>query len=164
MKHLQVVIIGFAALTGLANAQTVYKSHDAHGNPVYTDQPQPGAKELELKPVNTTPASIPGSAPARQVAAPVRAYTKIGIDVPSPIPNGLAPTTVGIITEPALRPGDSWELKLDGETVASGASGSATIPTIERGNHTLQVDVLSGGSVVGSSNPVEVFVFRPRGK
>jgi len=162
LKHLKVVMICLAALTGLAAAQAVYKSQDAQGNPVYTDQPHPGAKELELKPVNTTQAVMPSSVPMQQ-AAPVKTYTKIGIDVTSPIPNGLAPTTVGIIIEPALRSGDSWQLKLDGDIVASGASGSATIPTIARGNHALQVDVLSGGNIVGSSGPVEIFVFWPGG-
>lgn len=141
-------------------AQAVYHSKDAKGNPVFSDQPKPGAKEVEVKPTNTTPALAPTYV-SPQAANQFKGYSHIGVEVPRPIPNGLAPTNVGIIIEPALRPGHSWQLNLDGGTVASGVESDATIPKLDRGNHVLQVDVLDGGRVVGSSEPVEVFVMWP---
>lgn len=158
-KYLAVTSLLISAFT---SAQTVYQSKDANGNPVFSDQPKPGAKEVEIKSINTTPAVRPTSAPS-QTANEFKGYSRISLGVTTPIPNGLAPTNVGINIEPALRPGDSWQLKLDGGVIASGVESSATIPKIDRGNHTLQVDVLGGGNIVGSSDPVDVFVFWPGG-
>lgn len=159
LKCLAVTSLLISAFT---SAQTVYQSKDANGNPVFSDQPKPGAKEVEIKSINTTPAVTPTYAPS-QTTNEFKGYSRIGIAVPNPIPNGLTPTTVGIVTEPALRPGDSWQLKLDGGVIASGVESSVTIPKIDRGDHTLQVDIVSSSGVVGSSDPTDVFVFWPGG-
>jgi hypothetical protein len=156
-KFLIVLCLSVSTLTG---AQTVYHSKDAQGNPVFSDQPKPGAKAVEVKPTNTTPALTPTYTPP-PTSNQFKAYSHIGIAVPSPIPNGLVPTNVGILVEPALQPGHSWQLKLDGGAIASGTEAGATIPPLERGNHVLQIDVLDGGRVVGSSDPVDVFVLLP---
>lgn len=149
-------------ISAFADAQTVYQSKDAHGNPVFSDQPKPGAKEVEIKSINTTPAVTPTNIPSQTVNQ-FKGYSYIGVVVPSSIPNGLTPTNVGITIEPALQPGHSWQLKLDGGVIASGVEGSATIPKLDRGNHTFQVDILGTDGIVGSSSPVDVFVFWPGG-
>ena len=149
------------ALTGLVAAETVYQSKDAEGKPVYTDQPSSGATPVELGPLNTTPAVAPQAAPPPQQQARPGGYAIVAIQVTNPIPNGLAPTTVGIVTEPALRRGDRWNLMLDGQVAASGTGSSATIPTISRGDHTLELHVVRGGGLVGSSGPKHIFVYWP---
>ncbi len=156
----KLLIVTCLLASAFAAAQTVYHSKDAQGNPVFSDQPKPGAKEIEIKPVNTTPSLTPTYAPP-QTENQFKGYAHIGVSVPSPIPNGLVPTNVGILVEPALQPGHNWQLKLDGSAIASGTEAGATIPPLERGNHVLQVDVLDSGHIVGSSDPVDVFVLLP---
>ncbi|HEY3697899.1 MAG TPA: DUF4124 domain-containing protein [Spongiibacteraceae bacterium] len=161
MKHPLALAITLAtAMTTPLCAQTIYQSKDAKGNPVFTDQPKPGAKEVELKSINTTPAVTPGSAPANPGSA-FSGYSHIGVAVPNSIPNGLAPVTIGISTEPALQPGHSWQLKLDGSVIASGTESSTTVASMPRGDHTLAVDILAGGSVIASSESTAIFVFWP---
>lgn len=152
-------ILLIALVSASCCAQTVYRSEDAQGHPVYSDQPPPGAKAVELPPVNTTPGLRTEGQPQQQ-AAPEFKYTKIALEVTNPVPNGLAPVTVGIVIEPQLRPGDSWVLSLDGKHVAQGAGGSYTFQQLERGQHQLQLNVLSAGSVIGSASE-SVFVYWP---
>jgi hypothetical protein len=159
LRYLTVICLSMSALT---NAQTVYQSKDARGNPVFTDQPKPGAEKVELKPTNVAPAVRPGTT-STQAAQEFKGYSRIALSVTNPIPNGLSPTTVGVSIEPALQPGHSWQLKLDGAVVASGTESSATIPRIERGDHTFSLDVIGAGGVIGSAEPVNVFVFWPGG-
>lgn len=145
----------------LINAQTIYQSTDKNGNPVFTDQPQPAAKPIELKSINTTPAVAPSSSPAADTAA-FKGYSKVAVAVPSSIPNGLAPTTVGIAIEPQLRPGHSWQLSLDGSPIEQGQETSATIEKMERGQHQFQLNVIDeSGHIVGNSAPTDVFVYWP---
>lgn len=153
-------------LTGQASAaDTIYQSTDKRGNPVFTDQPPPNARPVELPPINTTPpiapAATPGPAPAKAFAG----YSRIDIGVSSTIPNGLAPTTIGIDLQPELQAGHRWQLLLDGAVQEVGSGGSATIDRLERGTHQLELRVLDAtGAVVGSSSSKEVFVYWPGGK
>jgi hypothetical protein len=146
-----------------AIADTIYQSTDKRGNPVFTDRPQPDAKPVELPPINTTPA-VNGRTPARQPEPDAFAgYSQIGIGVPSSIPNGLAPTTVGIELQPALQPGHYWQLSLDGAVQDQGTGDSVTIDRLERGTHQLELQVLDGqGKVLGTTSR-EIFVFWPGG-
>lgn len=152
------LILGFAASCA---AQTVYQTTDSKGRPVFTDQPPPGAKAVELPPVNTTPAVAPSAKPG--AAKPEFAgYQQVKVVVPGSIPNGLAPVTVGLAIEPALRDGHSWQLSLDGQPVSQGRADSYTFPKLERGTHQLGLKVFDAfGKEVASSTPVDVFVFWP---
>ncbi len=145
----------------LCSAQTIYQSTDKNGNPIFTDQPQPAATPIELQPVNTTPGTTPTS--SNQSSAPGFAgYQKVAVAVTTPIPNGLAPVTVGITVQPQLRPGHSWQLLLDGSQVAQGQGTSATLEQMERGDHQFLLQVIDGsGNVISQSAPANVFVFWP---
>ena len=148
-------------LVSSSYAQTIYQSTDKHGNPVFTDQPQPTAKPVELKSINTTPSLTPTAQdPAKSPA--FAGYRTVRLAVPSSIPNGLAPTTVGISIDPQLQPGHRWELLLDGQQQAQGQDASATIAQIERGQHQLLLNIIDqNGNTVGSSAPTDVFVYWP---
>jgi hypothetical protein len=151
----------FLLIASISTAQTVYQSTDKHGNPVFTDQPQPSAKAVELKPINTTPSVAPTTAATPETPA-FKGYSKVALAVPSSIPNGLAPTTVGIMVEPQLRPGHIWLLSLDGKPLTQGEGASATIGQMERGSHQLLLQIVDGQSnVIGASAPTDVFVYWP---
>jgi hypothetical protein len=148
--------------SALCVADTVYQSTDKRGNPVFTDQPQPDSRPVEVQPTNTTPSLTPAAAPASSDGTPFKGYSSIDVGVPSSIPNGLAPTTVGIELKPALQPGHRWQLLLDGAVQEEGSGSSATIDRLERGTHQMQVIVLDAThAVIGTSTSKEVFVFWP---
>lgn len=142
-------------------AETIYQTRDAKGRPVFTDRPPPGAKPVELPPVNTTPGVTPKPEPA-SAQDEFSGYRKVGVVAPGSIPNGLAPVTVGIAIEPELRAGDRWQLLLDGRPVAEGREDAYTFDKLDRGTHQLALRVLDGGSAEVARSPViEVFVFWP---
>jgi hypothetical protein len=104
-----------------------------------------------------TPAPAPN--PTKENAS--AGYSRIALGVPSSIPNGLAPTTIGIELQPALRPGHRWQLLLDGALLQEGTGASVTIEQLERGTHQLELQVMDiTGAPVGSVSQ-EVFVFWP---
>jgi hypothetical protein len=148
-------------ISTLSYAQTIYQSTDKNGHPVFTDQPQSTAKPIELKSINTTPAVAPTTATEPEAAA-FKGYSKVAVSVPSSIPNGLAPTTVGIVVDPQLRPGHSWQLLLDGGEIARGKETSSTINQMERGPHQFLLQIIDDqGYIIGSSAPTDVFVYWP---
>lgn len=151
-----------ALIVAPAFAQTIYRSTDAQGNPVFTDQPTRNAKPIDLPAINTTPAVAPTGARTTTPQAGFSGYQHVAISVPSSIPNGLAPVTIGIAAQPALQPGHRWRLSLDGTVVAEGEGGSATLDHIERGDHQLSAQIFDqSGALVGESEPTPVFVFWP---
>jgi len=152
------LIVGLAANCA---AQTVYRTEDTKGRPVFTDQPPPGSQAVQLPPVNTTPAVAPTSPPAPPKAE-FTGYRQVRVVVPGSVPNGLAPVTVGLAIEPALRDGHAWQLSLDGQVVAQGRGDSYTFPKLERGPHRLDLIVFdANGAQLASSPTAEVFVYWP---
>jgi hypothetical protein len=146
----------------LCNADTIYQSTDKNGNPVFTDQPAPSAKPIELKPVNTTPAVEPTPGAQPSMPSTFNKYESIKLGVPSSIPNGLAPVAIGIELQPALQPGHRWQLFVDGNLQDQGTQSSVTIDRLERGQHQFQLQVFdANGALIGSSPSTEVFVYWP---
>lgn len=150
--------------SALCGAETIYQSTDKNGNPVFTDQPQPAAKAIEVQPTNTTPNV---QLPPKTTPAPeqFKGYDSVQVGVSSSIPNGLAPTTIGILLQPALQPGHRWQLSLDGAVMEQGTGTSVTIQQLERGPHRFLLQVFgSDGALLASSPDTEVFVYWPGGK
>lgn len=147
-----------------AGAQTIYQGRDERGNPVFTDQPRQGDQPVELPPVNTAPP------PARLPAPPPReagfaGYAQIALSAPGSVPNPYVPVEVRIAIEPELRDGHLWRLSLDGGFVAAGREASYSFPALERGRHTLELEVTDAdGQVVGRAAPVDVFVQFVKGR
>jgi len=168
-----------ALLTGAAfAATTVYRSVDAQGNVVFSDQPPgPGetAETLEIAAPDTfeTPVSPPtstddagaadaqtwdwdmdGGAPAEQTP-----FVYAALAIVAPVNDeGLRDNAgnVNIVTavEPDLRPGHLLEILLDGTVVSSSAGNTASLTEVERGTHTLEARILDEqGAVLITSQP-----------
>lgn len=162
MRRLVAVVM--TLLAGAAVAQTIYQGRDARGNPVFTDQPRAGDTPVELPPVNTTPAT-PAPPPARPRREAFAGYDQIAISAPGSVPNHQIPVDVAITIEPELREGHFWRLSLDGDVVASGRDAGFSFPALDRGLHTLELEVVdAGGGVLGAAAPANVFVQFPKGK
>ncbi len=159
------------AATGLS-AQTIYKTTDAQGNVVFTDKP-PGdrnAEQVELRPMNTTPSvPVPARTPdTERKAADDDAESAPEVAITSPenestIPMGGGDFGVFASVTPAVGPGQSLQLLIDGEAWGGPQNGGAwQLSNIMRGPHDLTVQLLdSGGAAIASSTSVRVYVLRP---
>jgi len=160
--------------TGLSAA--VYKSIDAEGNVVYTDEPVGNGKPLDLPPLSTIPA--PKYTPSKPSAEPGDAgtgYKNISIVAPTQDETlrdntGAVPVSAGL--EPALNvtAGDRFQYYLDGQTQGEPtASNQIVITNVDRGAHNVAVAVVDAeGNEVMRSSPVPFHLHRqsinfPRG-
>ena len=147
----------------------IYKTTDADGNVIFTDQPPAGSsgtESVDLQPLNTAPPPPTVSRPAPQPAEPKPVPLEVGILSPeneSTIPMGGGIFDVVASPSPELRPGENLQLLMDG--AAKGAPQQSSIWKLEnvfRGPHDLVVQRLSSdGKVIATSDTVRVYVLRP---
>jgi len=160
--------------TGLSAA--VYKSVDAEGNVVYTDEPVGNGKPLDLPPLSTIPPpKYILSKPPAESGDSGTGYTKISIVAPTEDETlrdntGAVPVSAGL--EPALNvaAGHRFQYYLDGQTQGEPtASNQIVIANVDRGAHNVAVAVVDGeGKEVTRSSPVKFHLHRqsinfPRG-
>lgn len=158
----------------LATAQeTVYESKDKAG-PVFSDQPSPGGKAVDLPPPNV---STSPPTPQQQAAPAAAAPPYQSLSIVSPADQDTIHTNTGqfdveVQVVPALRKGDGdvIHVMLDGtplpETFASASfqvseSDWAAAANPDKVQHTLQVAVLDrSGAMLIQSAPVSFFAHR----
>ncbi|MBV2133507.1 DUF4124 domain-containing protein [Pseudomonas sp. MAP12] len=144
----------------------IYRYTDAHGNPVYTNQPPEGvsSESVQLGPTNTVAA--PPAKPAKpQSATEQEGYRRLEI---SGVPNdddtlraNAGDFTVDVSLEPSLREGDLLQLLLDGQPLAApGTQTSFRLGQVDRGTHSLQAVVLRDGEPLQTSASVSFTVQR----
>lgn len=150
------------ALPGFAQ---VYTYVDAEGNRVFTDSPRDGsAKQVQMAPSNrieppqarstapTTPAAPPG---------PVLGYELLRITIPQPdatINDNAGNLIVTANSDPALHPGHSYRLLLDGQPVGSaGRSPVFALENVDRGTHQIAVEIITEGGIIVERTPSQPF-------
>lgn len=168
MRRLPFAIMLLASAA--VSAGTIYKWVDGQGTIHYSDQPRPGATELQLE-------SSPRVSPPAPSVASVPVSTRVATDTPfrydscsitrpaneETLPNAFSASVAWQIS-PALRPGDRVTLALDGKLLAgvSPTGTSFTITPIDRGAHTLMVSILDAdGRGVCQSAAVTFYVRQP---
>jgi Domain of unknown function (DUF4124) len=175
MNRRSLSVLSLALWSVVAAAQTpIYESKDKGGT-VFSDQPAPGAKKVDLPPPNVVQTAKPASAAPKASAAAPPPYGRLAIV--SPENEGTVHSNDGafqlqVRAQPALRAGsgDRFRVKLDGKPLAQGyAAGvidiksadwarAAAPDTIE---HVLQVTIVDrSGAVLIESAPVKFFVHR----
>jgi len=177
---LQLMCCALAAFSGLSHAQGVYVTQGANG-PVFSDKPQPGAKEVTLKPLNVVPLlkapKVPAAAPTEvkeesgnaDAAAPAPAYQSFAVLYPENNGSIVANTAVfdvRVAVDPALRLGEghAFVVSLNGRPVGQRfTSTEFMIPpefwgdTLPPPNQEMQLDasiVDANGQVLTSAAPV----------
>ncbi|WP_106475674.1 DUF4124 domain-containing protein [Phytohalomonas tamaricis] len=160
----------FAAIPAVNAA--VYRSVDANGNPVFTDQPQPESSRINVAPPDVVDVDAKSSQPQKKALDPAEPqqafipYTQLAIVSPrneATIPTGAAgDVQVELAITPQLAPGDKVRLRVDGQVSQSALRTSAFfISGMNRGEHTLRVELLdSTGHVRQQSDPVTIYVQR----
>jgi hypothetical protein len=147
----------------------VYESKDKAG-PVFSDQPSPGARPIDLPPPNVievprTPQQPSAPAAAAKAAAP--AYTSLAIAAPrnqDTIHSNTGEFDVSVTTVPALRAaaGDTIRVRLDGNLLPQSYRSPRLRVTAadwqgaargDDGEHTLQVTIVdkAGAALIESA-------------
>ncbi|CAD5110502.1 DUF4124 domain-containing protein [Zestomonas carbonaria] len=147
------------ALALPASAQ-IYKYTDAKGNTVFTDQPPEGVQSetLDLPPANTVQMQPPSPIAKdreqdRQTAqAPYRVLRLINLPSEEALRANNGTFSVDVELQPQLRSGHSLRLLLDGKPYGT----PSTVPrlqvvNVDRGEHSLAVEVLSGDTSLQQS-------------
>ncbi|PWV71791.1 DUF4124 domain-containing protein [Halomonas sp. A11-A] len=163
-----------------AQAQTIYRTTDAQGNVVFTDNPERGGEQVELAPLTVVPSSgevrrgeaVPQLEASGAAAAtgspgqPFMPYDSFRIVSPSHeqvFPVGAAgnvPVELGI--QPELREDHRVRLLVDGQVSQTAMHTTAfMVANMNPGEHVLQAELLDGsGAVRHRSSPVTIYVHR----
>jgi hypothetical protein len=154
------------ALSAGAWSATVYKWVDEQGVTHFSDQPNPKAEKLNIPSAQTygargaAVAAPPSSGTPRQAPRPVCV-----IDTPAPGQVFIdADSMSGHITLGRLEDGSQAALRLDGMDISAllGAGGNFEVSQVERGDHTLTLQVTNAnGEVTCEANAV-TFTIRQR--
>lgn len=170
---LAALVCGYCVLFGLpVLASKIYVWYDAQGVPHYTDQPRPGATEVEIQPPPSgTPAAAPAhsrpvAAPKPRDGAPPNPYSRVEIVQPAAdesIVNTGGRVDVSAVVEPALAPGHLTWFLLDGQRIQDLQRGAlqASID-VARGTHRLRIQIVDQADrVIATSPDVEFHVRTP---
>jgi hypothetical protein len=157
---MRIALIGLLlVLTAPAMAQ-IYKYTDDKGNTVFTNQPPDGtsADTVELPSTNTVEIKTPSLPPAlqgestEQSEARQQPYRNLfigGIPDEEAMRANNGTFVVNAQLDPPLQQGHQIRFVLDG--APQGAPGKATslqLDNVDRGTHSLAIEVLSGGQVI----------------
>jgi hypothetical protein len=159
-------------LLGLAlpTSAQIYKYTDAKGNTVFTDQPPEGqaAESVQLPQTNSVNMQVPSLPPdsrdSRDSEAPAAPYSLLQItglpsDEAMRANNGTF--SVSIQIEPRLAAGHRLRLLLDGQPYGQASNvPMLQLSNVDRGEHSLAVEVLSGEQSIQQSAPVDFTVQR----
>ena len=142
----------------------VYTYVDAEGNRVFTDKPRDGnAQQVQMAPSNRIePAQPRSTTPAAPVAPqPVLGYELLRITIPQPdatINDNAGNLIVTVNSDPALHPGHSYRLLLDGQPVGSaGRSPVFPLENVDRGTHQIAVEIITEGGIIVERTPSQPF-------
>ena len=182
MKLLSIALLSLLLVAGLAQGQGVYVIQGKNG-PIYTDQPQPGAKPVTLPPLNVaTPppaaaasreATKEAAKPAAEAAAEVPSYREFAVVWPENEGSVLANTAifeVRLAVDPPLLlgAGHAFAVSVNGRAVNQRFTATEfMIPPEFWGdaeppfNQEMQLDaaIVDGrGRVLKSAAPVRVYM------
>ncbi len=149
-----------------AKAQAIYKSVDADGNITYTDQPPSAdAQPLDLPPITVADpyeSRISSSASSDETIDDLVPYTDFALLSPTQEQHfwgtGGSFTAQAVLSQP-LQPGHLVRFLLDGAVAGTGTGFFMEFTNIDRGEHTIQAEVVTVvGEVLARTDPVVFFM------
>ncbi|RRW57258.1 MULTISPECIES: DUF4124 domain-containing protein [Pseudomonas] len=156
-------------LIALPAAAQIYKYTDANGNTAYSNQPPDGvqAQPVELPPLNRVEPQAP-SAPqaptAEQPQPPRNAYEILelaGLPSDEALRANNGTFTVNVLIKPRLQPPHQLRLLLDDQPYGQPSNVPVLqLVNIDRGEHSLAVQVIDGQTVIQQSPPAVFTVQR----
>jgi hypothetical protein len=165
MRRLPLLL--FLVACAAANSATVYKWVDANGVPHYSDQPHPGAEKLEISGAQTYGSQAAAVAAPSATTAPAAAAAPAVCAIDSPASGQVLVDTYSLTGHVSLgRPagGDQAMLRLDGQDISAllGPDGDFTVSQVDRGDHTLTLQVNNAQGEVSCQGNAVTFSIRQR--
>ena len=159
---MRLILTALLLAAALPASAQIYKYTDANGKTVFTNQPPTNvdAQPVQLPPTNSVGPQAPatGSPPSGNGASQQGNYAILAL---SNLPNDEAMRqnngtfNVDVVVQPALAMDHSLQLVLDGQPYGTPTKNtSIPLENLERGEHTLAVQVVQGTRVLQSSAPV----------
>ena len=175
MNHLTLIstfllLILAGTCTG-AEATKVYKTTDADGRPIFTDQATEGAEVIEVKETTT----FPGAAfaeeygelmPARPEAKGTFQYRSLSILSPmsdESIRDNAGNLTIAIQVDPTLASNHELQVVMDGQVVQQvNSSAPISLAEVDRGTHQVHLRVVEKGTtnIIQEGEPVSFTLLR----
>lgn len=176
-KAIVLCLLGLVLAQG-ALATTIYRTTDAQGNVIFTDDPERGGEPVELAPLTVIPSQVEGRQAelprvegvtprvSEMPGQPFMPYDTFrirspahGADLPASYAGNLQ---VELDIEPALRPDHRVRLLVDGQVSQTAMHTRAFMLTgLERDEYVLQAELLDAqGQVRHRTAPVSLFVQR----
>lgn len=159
------LLFALSFVSSFANAQTVYKFVDKHGNTVFSDTPVEGAEKVDVQPASTikmTPVMLPTTA-APTPAAPA-GYETVVITAPSNetvFSNESAPIVITGTSKPGLLSGHKYRFTINGQPTAALTAPHYSFNSEERGSFTAVLEIVDSNlQVKAQSSPVTFHVKR----
>lgn len=169
---MRILLFSLLAILSASATAEIYRYTDAKGNTVFTDRPPPGkAAPVELPPANTVEMKVPEPAareeakpPAQQGSElPYRVLRLDGVPEGGVLRANSGSFTVSAQLDPPLHPGHLLRFRLDGEPVAGASTETTlTLQNVDRGAHSLQLEILNGERVIQRSATEHFTVQRVR--
>lgn len=150
----------------------VYKTTDERGRPVFTDQAPAGSQEVEIDEPMTFPADVFAedyrqfTATKKKERAAKANYRTLTITSPAndeTIRNNAGNMEITFNLSPGLKPGHKLQLLMDGAVRQEVRSSEPiALTNVDRGTHTLQLQVVDGESkeVLQSGSEVSFTILR----
>jgi hypothetical protein len=163
----KILLISLLLATGIAGASSIYQWTDESGRTVFGDKPPPGveATPVRVQSIQTFPAPDTSTFKSSKTeeeekkAAEEAARPKYKVAIASPAddePVRSNPGNIAILisSDPTLdtAAGHKFQLLMDGNPVMTSQKTSVVLTNVDRGTHTLQVQVIDEtGKVLESS-------------
>lgn len=161
-------------LTASAGAD-VFRWTDSNGVVHFSDRPHPGAQILNI-PGSPPPGAanpdqkseqIPNQTEEPAADSSEQEYQSVAITQPKQdetVRNNQGYVPIIIEVEPDLRPGDLFQVMLDGKAIGKPQPGKLfALNELDRGTHTVAVQIVGAdGNVINTSDAVTFHMQRPR--
>ncbi|MBD9633162.1 DUF4124 domain-containing protein [Pseudomonas sp. PDM19] len=158
---MRLILTALLLAAALPASAQIYKYTDANGKTVFTNQPPTNvdAKPVELPPTNTVgpqgPVAVPADSGTENQAA--KAYAILALsNLPDDesLRQNNGTFIVNVVVQPALAAGHQLQLVLDGQPYGAPTTSTGIgVQNIDRGDHTMAVQVLQGSRVIQTSAP-----------
>ena len=162
--------IGIALLVAAAGAAPIYKTTDANGNVVYTDDPgDRPATALELPELTIVPATpitgpTPGSTETRTVPEPAPNISLLEPEAEATVRSNTGDLEIVARVDRPLGDGDLFEALIDGTVRGRNAAGVFALTGIDRGAHSVSVRLVDETGEVRASSESHNFYLHRRSR
>ncbi|MCH2098939.1 MAG: DUF4124 domain-containing protein [Pseudomonadales bacterium] len=159
-----------ALLAAASGAGPIYKTTDANGNVVYTDDPgDRPAEAVDLPELTIVPATpLAGPTPRSNEALPDLEPTPL-VTLLAPEPGATLRSNTGDVevvarVDQPLADGDRFEALIDGAVRARNAAGVFALTGIDRGEHRVSVRLIDGDGEVRAASASHTFYLHQRSR